>query len=368
MKTAIAAWMIAAAANGAGQVVRLDAQQQGRAGILVRPVIERSFGDQFRVVGQVVRSPGSTVTVKSIIPGRVENVLVAPGEAVHRGQVLAEIHSHDLLSMQGRLLRTAEIQRLAETRLEAGRELFEVDGISKIDLELRRQEAFAARIEFETLREELIDHGVVPSELDQALATGEPSPHLQLTAPIDGVVLELNAQLFEWMQEYAPIMVIGDPQRVELELQIAPDFASSVSVGDAVEFVPVGRPSVTGRATVITRVPQVDQATRTVRVRARISRDQPSLYPGVFVEGSLIHGTPRTSPSVPSGAVISIGGSDTVFVRRTADTFEVRPVELGAFNGSRYEVVQGVETGEEVAAQGVFFLKSVLVRGAEGED
>jgi Cu(I)/Ag(I) efflux system membrane fusion protein len=237
-----------------------------------------------------------------------------------------------------------------------------------VDLELRRLEAFAARLEFDTLREELVDHGVLSSKLESILSSKEPDPHLSIVSPIDGVVLELTAQQHEWLQEFAAIMVIGDPRQVELELQIPPDRASSVSAGDVVEFVPVGRPAATGRGTVITRVPQVDQATRTVRIRARISHEDASLYPGVFVEGSLTHGTARQAPSVPSSAVISVGGSDAVFVRRDPTAFEARPVTLGAFNGSRYEVVDGVELGEDVVVKGVFLLKSALVRGSEGEE
>jgi len=368
MKTAVAGLVMLASTAVADEVVRLDAQQQSRAGVIVRPVLERSFGDQFRVVGRVVRSPGSTVTVQSIIPGRVEVITVSPGDNVRQGQVLVQLHSHDLLAMQGRLLRVAESVRLAGTRLEAGKELFDVDGISRLDLELRRQEAFAARLEFNTLKEELLDHGVRPAALDLVLESREPSPHLEITAPIDGVVLELNVQQHEWIREYAAIMKVGDQKRVELELQIAPDHASSVSAGDSVEFVPVGRPAATGRGTVITKVPQVDQASRTVRIRARITDGDPSLFPGVFVEGNLTHGRARMAASVPSSAVISVGGSDTVFVRRSPDTFEMRPVGLGVFNGTRYEVVRGVEIGEEVVVEGVFFLKSVLIRGEEGEE
>jgi len=369
MRTALAALMVAASTVGAADTVQLDPQQLIRAGIVVQPVLERSFGDRVRIVGQVVRSPGSTVTVKSIIGGRMETIEVSPGERVRAGQVLAEMHSHDLLGMQGQLLRTAESLRLAETRLEAGKELFEVDGISAVDMELRRQEAFAAQLEFDTLREELIDHGVQPAELERVLETKEPDPHLRIASPIDGVVLELIAQQYEWLQDYAPIMVIGDPRQVELELQISPDRASSVSAGDAVEFVPVGRPAAMGRGTVITRVPQVDQTTRTVRIRARITDGDPSLYPGVFVEGSVTHGVVRTSPSVPSSAVISVGGADAVFVRRSSDSFEMRPVDLGVSSDGRYEVLTGVGVGDEIAVEGVFFLKSALVRGGgEGGD
>jgi multidrug efflux pump subunit AcrA (membrane-fusion protein) len=61
-----------------------------------------------------------------------------------------------------------------------------------------------------------------------------------------------------------------------------------------------------------------------------------------------------------------MGSSDYVFVRLDAETFEARPVSVGRFNGSRYEIQEGLELDEEVAVQGVFLLKSALLRGEEG--
>ena len=227
----------------ATDVVKLDPAQQARAGLVVRPVLERSFGDRQRVVGQVVRAPGSTIHLKAVVGGRVESLTVAPGDVVRRGQVVAELHSHEVLAMQGELLRAAERAKLADKRVEAGRELFAVDGISRIDLEVREQEAFSAGLDLDTAYEELVDHGVPGGVLDAILKSKKPDAHLPIAVPVDGVVLELEVQHHEWVQEYASLMVIGDPARVELELQIAPDQATSVSPGDLVEFAPVGRPA-----------------------------------------------------------------------------------------------------------------------------
>ena len=62
--------------------------------------------------------------------------------------------------------------------------------------------------------------------------------------------------------------------------------------------------------------------------------------------------------------MIRIGSTDYVFVRTGAESFESRPVRLGRYNGTRYEILDGVKTGEDVVVEGVFFLKSVLVKGS----
>lgn len=360
--------LAAATSTTAGEVVELDAAQQARAGVVVEEVVESGFGDRQRVVGQVVRIPGSTVTLKAVIGGRVEELHAAPGDRVRAGDVLVSLHSHDFMGMQAELLRAKDRARLAATRLEAGNELYAIEGISRLDLQVREQEAFAAELEFTIARDELLDHGLPESTLNLVLETRTTDAHLPVVAPIDGVLLALEVENQEWVEEYQTLVVMGDPQRVELELQIAPDQASLVSAGDMVEFTPVGRPDELGRARVISKVPQVDPGTRTITLRARILEGGASLFPGVFVEGSLAHGAARRAAAVPVDAVINIDGGDVVFVELSRGSFEARPVVLGVFDGARHEVVEGVAVGERIATGGVFLLKSTMLGGAgEGD-
>ncbi len=348
----------------AGEVVTLDATEQARAGIEVRPALERSFGEQTQVIGQVVRSPGSTLTVKSVLAGQVVEINVAPGDFIREGDVLTVLHSHEMLGMQGDFLKAGDTARLALSRLEAGRELFALDGISRIDLETREQEAFAAQLEVDQAREELVNHGVGEERVKHLEQSRETSHRMLIAAPLDGVVLELMVQKYQWVQAYEPLMVVGDPQRVELELQIPPDEAAEVAEGSLVDFAPVGRPHLAGQARVVSRVPQVDQETRTVRVRARmLDAGEASFFPGVFIEGSVTTGEVHVAPSVPESAVIRFGSGDVVFIRNGPSTFEIRPVELGLFDQGRYEILSGVSLDDEVVVQGVFFLKSVAISG-----
>lgn len=353
---------------GAADVVRLSAEQWSRAGIEVAAVSEEDFGSRLRAVGMVVRSPGSTLTLKTIAGGRVESLEVAPGERVVRGQAVVMLHSHEMLTMQSEALLALDQVKLAEQRLEAGEELFAIEGISRIELERRELEALSARLRYSTLREELLDHGVSEQALERVIEDQRLDPHLPVVSPIDGVVLEVNVQEQEWVQPYAPLLVVGDPERIELDLQLAPDQAAAVNVGDRVEFTPVGRSEEKGRATVITRVPQIDPATRTIRIRARIDDDGASCFPGAFVEATLSLGVVRRSLAVPQSAVISVGGDDVVFVVSGENEFTVRPVRLSRREGSRYEVQDGLTAGEEIAVAGVFLIKSTLVSSEGGED
>jgi cobalt-zinc-cadmium efflux system membrane fusion protein len=360
--------VIAASNVGASDVVRLSPEQRSRAGVEVAAVSDAGFSSRLRAVGMVVRSPGSTLILKTIAGGRVEDLVVAPGDLVLRGQTVVTLHSHEMLTMQSELLLALDQVRMAEQKVEAGKELFALDGISRMELERREQESLSARLRFSTLREELLDHGMPADSLEHVLEHQSMDPHLPVTSPVDGVVLEVSVQEQEWVQSFAPLMVVGDPDRTELELQLAPGQAASVTEGDQVEFAPVGRPEELGRATVITRVPQIDPATRTVLIRARIDSDASSFFPGAFVEASVSTGSARTSLAIPRSAVISFQGKDIVFEATGPDEFTVRPVTLGQAQDENYEVIRGLNAGDEIAVEGVFLLKSALLKSEGGED
>lgn len=348
------------------EVVTLEPAAEARAGVATRPVEEHAFGDRLRVVGRVVRSPGSTVTVKALVEGRIESLAVAPGERVERGAPLVVLHSHDLHEMRARYLRAREASRLAENRVHAGEQLLELEGISRLDLEERRQRALAARLEVEAVLADLEFLGYDEAQVE---TFDRPDWHAELTvrAPSAGVVLDLAVEEQGWVSHYEPMVTLGDPDRLELELQIPPDEAGRVEPGDRVDFGPVGRPERASLAEVITGVPRVDPTTRTVTVRARIVEGLGESLPGVFVEGTLVHGEDRASPAVPESAVIRVDQGDHVFVKIAPGTYEARPVRVGAFDGERYQVLDGVAVGEEVAVAGVFLLKSALVRAGEGD-
>ncbi len=345
----------------AARTVVVDQASQARAGIRSMAVERRAFASHLPVVGEIVRVPGRTALVRTIVDGRVIALHVAPGRAVAAGEALLRIHSYDVQRMEAELLNADAAWRLAKTRLAAGEQLLRVEGIAEIEVERRRQEALRARLQRERARHELEDLGYTEEELAAAYRRRNPEGFLEIKSPLAGVVLAVHVQEHEWFRSYDPLVEVGDPRQVELQLQLEPADVVAVARGDEIVFSAVGRPELGGRAQVITQVPQVDPETRTVTVRAGIVEWGAALPPGVYVQGTLRHGEERLSCAVPESAVIRIGGADHVFVRIGPERFEARPVRLGTFGGGVYEVLAGVEEGEEVVVGGVFLLKSTLL-------
>ncbi len=363
--------LLSLSTDGSSTVLTLSAEEVRRAGITLSTVTERPSYRQARVVGEVVRSPGATHPVRTLVEARVEELAVAPGDRVVVGQTLMILHAHQLHVLQSRLLAALHNLRLAETHLDGGRRLLEIEGIARIEVERRQQQVLQARLEVQEARIELHELDLTDDEID-ALADVDPQrdemhPLLPLRSPVSGVVLETPVAEATWVQAFEELLVIGDPERLELALQVTPDVAATVQRGDTIDFRPVGQASGTCTARVVTRVPQVDPTTRTMILRAKILERTAHVLPGVFVEGTVRGSGPgEMRPLIEQSAVVRVGGEDHVFVSLGEGRYELRPVRLGTGNGAVYEVVGGLHEGEQIVTSGALLLKSKLVRGSEG--
>jgi membrane fusion protein, copper/silver efflux system len=122
----------------------------------------------------------------------------------------------------------------------------------------------------------------------------------------------------------------------------------------------VTAPSQPGRryvATVAGVDPILDSMTRTVRVRGLVPTPDKSLRPESFV-----HVTLRIplgeKLAVPQEAVLDTGEHQIVFVVKGEGSFEPRSVELGRDAEGFYEVLSGLEAGEQVVTSANFLIDS----------
>jgi multidrug efflux pump subunit AcrA (membrane-fusion protein) len=71
---------------------------------------------------------------------------------------------------------------------------------------------------------------------------------------------------------------------------------------------------------------------------------------------------------VPLSAVTRVASRDVVFVRQPDGDFELHPVTVGRTAEGRVEILSGLRAGEAVVVEGVFTLKSAILKGTFGEE
>jgi cobalt-zinc-cadmium efflux system membrane fusion protein len=112
----------------------------------------------------------------------------------------------------------------------------------------------------------------------------------------------------------------------------------------------------------------MDEATRTIAMRATADNSERLLKPGMFVTVDLPGITESNVFTLPVGAVLEHEGKSFVFIHKGGDSFERRNVKLGPTDGKIVVIRSGLTSGESVVVDGGFILKSRLLAELMGEE
>jgi len=344
----------------ASEQLQLSEEAIRRADIRVESVSERSLSGGTSIPAEVQLDPTSTAHVGPLSSGRIAKVHVQLGDSVRRGQLLGTVSSGDASTLRSRLtqLRTrlpaaeAALRRqeqLAREGIAAQRALLEAQGSA---LELRAEAA--------GLEQQL-----------QLLGSGQ-SGELSLTAPIDGVVVAVNATLGETAGPDRPVFVITDPRRVWVRGDVPELELSRLQLSAAALVRLHAYPELTLHGTVTYIAPALDERTRSLPIRVSLSEPDARLRSGMFGSIELDSGEHGARVlAVPSAAITSLEGQDVVFVPGSAaGSFKPLPVRTGKQRGAFTEIRVGLDAGQAVVVSGVFTLKSVLRQNdlSDGDD
>lgn len=286
--------------------------------------------------------------VTAPLAGLVEALLVAPGQTVKKGQVVARLSSPEALALQRDGAQAASQALLAEQVRARDAQLFSEGLIAESRLQATRAAAAQADAQASERRLGLALAGAIPGKLGGKLA---------LTASIDGVVLEQGVQLGQRVETSAMIYRIAKLSPLWLEIQAPADTAAPLREGMPVKLAGsevVGRLIAIGRA--------VDAASQTVLLRAEVGKGAETLRPGQVVEVE-IASPAGPQQSLPAGALARHQGQTLAFVQVGSDDkgsrFEARPVRIVSQGGDRVRV-DGIKAGEKVVVKGVSGLKAML--------
>jgi len=111
---------------------------------------------------------------------------------------------------------------------------------------------------------------------------------------------------------------------------------------------------------------QVDEHTRTVKLRVQVKNEQRKLRPGMFAEAEISVRLKGGMTAVPSSAVLSDEGEAFVFQLLRDDLWIRRDVRVGENQGGIVEVLNGIPKGATIVSRGAFMLKSDILREKMG--
>ena len=346
---------------GAAVVVSLSPEAIQRAGIVVTPVMVGSGGGTVRVPGVVEPNAYREVVVTPVAAGRVTRVNVQLGEQVRRGQAIAQIYSPQLADTQTRYLSAqAELEALTQ-QLRRTERLVEIGAASKQELEGVRATHTARATALEGARSELVLLGMSPGAIKTLSAPSEMTSTINVPAPIDGVITKRNANIGLNVDPAAELFTVVDLSSVWIVGHLYEKDFRLVRVGTPAQITTAAYPDTPLRGTVSYIDPELTAETRTARVRVEVSNPERRLRLGMFADlqfGDNAGG--ESTALVPREAVQLLGDRGVIYLADNAQPgrFIEREVVLGRSIGDNVEVLSGVRPGDDVVAQGSFFVRA----------
>jgi membrane fusion protein, copper/silver efflux system len=313
--------------------IAVDSRVVQNLGLRLAKVERGSFAHAVDTVGSVGVDEHRIEAVQVRQAGWVERLDVrATGDSVRRGQLLAGIYSPDLLATQQELL--IALRSNDPKLIDATRRRLALFGLS---------EAQIARVEKTQQVERRVDY----------------------YAPFDGYVMDLGTRLGAEVQPGAMLFQLASLNIVWVTAEVPETQAAWLKPGDRAEVEVPALPGERFEGQVDYLYPELTQATRTLKVRVVVKNPKEHLRPGMFAAAHFLSETQTQALTVPSESVIKTGTRSFVIVADDDTHFHPARVRVGAEQGGRSEILEGLSLGQNVVASGQFLIDSEAnLRGA----
>ncbi len=341
----------ASAEESSEHLLRIKPEMLRDIRVTTAPVEVRPGGEGVQLLGELRVNEGAYAEVGTPIVCRVVSVLVAPSQAVRKGQELAVLQSVDIGKARGESITAQARLDLAKKILERKRSLAAENIVPAREVQEAEANVATAEADVRASRAGL-----------RALGAGdEPSDssELVLRSPIAGTVIERAAVQGQLAEPAQPLFRIGDMSRLWLVVHAFERDAVRLSVGSAgrLTFAALPGRAFTGKVTLIGK--QVDASSRTIPVRLEVANSDQLLRPGMSATAWVPVGKSSEKViAVPVAALQRIENAWVVFLPKAQDTFEMRAVGRGRDLGTEIEIVSGLKPGERVVVEGAFLLKA----------
>jgi multidrug efflux pump subunit AcrA (membrane-fusion protein) len=262
------------------------------------------------------------------------------------------------------ILDEAGVQNLRLETSEALEADFEqtVLALGRIEVFPGRRHVISSRIPGRALKVNVKpDQVVKPGEelvVLESRQPGDPPPQVVLTAPIAGVVAELEVAPGKPVSPEDSLFSIVDLGIVHAIAKVPEHFAGRIAVGQKAHIRVPGYPDKTFAATLEHLGALADSGTGTLEAAFHVENPNALLRPGMRAEFGIVTNSRSGVMAVPRSAVQGEGASRFVYIAdyELKNAFEKVPVEIGEQNDTMVEIVNGLFPGDTVVTRGAYAL------------
>ena len=278
--------------------------------------------------GKIAANEENNTVQSSYFKGRIEQLNVNyEGQQVNRGQLLATIYAPDLVAAQQELITAASLKESQPALYKA-------------------------------VRSKLKNWKLSDTQINAIEESGTVRENFRIYATVSGTVSEVMAAQGDYVNQGQPIVKFSNLNSVWAEFDAYENQIAQFNIGQKINITTNAYPNKEFEGTISFIDPILNNATRTITVRATLQNKNDLFKPGMFVTGK-VKGATQTMENtltVPASAVLWTGERSLVYVKTNPNepVFEMREVTLGNRSGETYQVSAGLNNGDEIVTNGTF--------------
>ena len=303
---------------------------------------ETSWQPTVEALGSFTASEQASLSAE--VSGLVTAIHFDSGQKVRAGQPLVELNPAPMQA------------QLAHLEVEAGLAALNL-GRDQAQLAIQAVSQSVVDTDAATLK------GIQAQIREQKALIGQKT----IKAPFSGQLGIRQVNLGQYLAPGAAVVTLQKLDPLEVDFTVPQSQIDLIRVGMTAVAESSAVPGRTFAATVTAIEPQLDTATRNLKVRARVPNPGGLLLPGVFATVRITQGQPSRYVTLPNAAVAYNPYGATVFVVKEAGkgadgkaraTVEQRFITPGLTRGDQVAVVKGVAVGETVVTAGQLKLRN----------
>ena len=301
------------------------------------PLVVEGFVVNKSAVSEDVEVPGTLLPaeetqIRAEVSGRIITLNVPEGTVVPKGFLLVKLFDQDLQAQ----LRKLEVQlQIAIKTVQRQRELLAINGISQQDFDL-------SALNVDNLKADIQSTKISISKTE-------------IRAPYEGQIGLRNVSLGAYLSTADIITNLREVKHLKLEFSIPEKYAKNIAKGYKVKFTVDGGKK-EHQAVVLATEGNVEQNTRTLKIRAVVSEIDNELVPGVFAKVNLQMGMDNVALMIPSQAIIPQARNKQVIVLRK-DSAQFTVVETGIRDSAYVQIIKGLHAGDTVITTGLMAIR-----------
>lgn len=285
-------------------------------------------GNVIKLSGKIDKNEKENVVQVSYLSGRIERLYVSfTGEKVSKGQLLATIYSPELYSAQQELITASSLKESQPVLYKAVRNKLKLMKLSE-------------------------------KQINEIETTGKVKEIFPVYATVSGTVTDKLVEQGDYIKQGQPLLKIANLNTVWANFDVYENQIELLKKGQEVDIKINSYPNEGFKGKVSFIDPVLNTRTRTVKLRVVLNNTNDKFKPGMFVEGKIkgVSSNKVQLLSIPSAAVLWTGERSVIYLKSnpTKPFFEMREVKLGNKIGENYEVLSGLQNGDEIVTNGTF--------------